>query len=236
MRQRYSASLSSARFSFGVAGGADGFVQAEEREAGGVELVADRVAVLLEQRGFARAVILVALRGAEVTAADLTKPLMDRAGRLLPGEQVVGYPGQPLTVLGGVLDADEPGQAEQHASAFEVVLPAPLVGIDLHRHGNGGPGAVEEGLEAGVLPGPQIAGPEIRFKVRRVINRSPLVIGFPAVLLQGRQIYAVGAKAEFAGGAEVGDNARMRRSSQRSVFKLAATRAVPSMPRALSSP
>src|ERR1035441_1064868 len=96
----------------GIAGGANGFMQPKEGEAGGVELVGHWIAVLLEERGFARAVIFVALRGAEVTAANRAQPLMDRAGRLLPGEQVAGYPGQPLAVLRGVFDAHEPGQTE----------------------------------------------------------------------------------------------------------------------------
>ncbi len=101
-----------------------------------------------------------------MAAAIAREPFLQSAAWLLVKEQVIRDGIQLLTVFRRILQAYQPGQAQKHPRALHAVLPAPTVGISLHRHPNGGLRPVEERLVAGLLVSPQVARPEIRFEVR----------------------------------------------------------------------
>ena len=90
---------------------------------------------------------------------------MDGTGAGLVGEEISGDAAQPLAMFGRIFDADEPREAKEHVGAFEVVLPAPLLRVAAHGHGDRVGGALQEERITGLVEGPEVTGPQC-FAVR----------------------------------------------------------------------
>src|SRR5687768_6491992 len=105
----------------------DGFVQREQREAGGGELIAERIAVLLNERGFGGAVRFIRCRHRKVSAWRVPETLGDRAAWLLRLEQITRNDRDPPPMRRRILHAHEPREAQQHPRPLDVVHPPPLL-------------------------------------------------------------------------------------------------------------
>ncbi len=179
-------------------------MECEQHKAGGIELVAHWIAVLLDERRFAGAVGFVGLGNLIMAAAGPGDPLANRAAGLLAFQQIACHRKQPLAVLRRVLHAHHPRQAQENARPLDVVAPAPAGGIHLHGHRQRVGGLLKKRRIPRPAIGPEITGPQAAFKMRGVVDRVRIMEMLPAVGFQGADINAVSAKALLSGGAEIG--------------------------------
>lgn len=92
-------------------GGRGGLGETDQREIAGVKQIADRIAVRLNEAGFAGVVFGVG----ESALGALGNDLADGARSVLQRHQVRGHWPQPLPMLRGVVHPHQPRQRQQAA-------------------------------------------------------------------------------------------------------------------------
>ena len=193
-----------------IAGGGCRLVQGGKGKIAGIEEIAGRIAIGLDEGRFGGPIGFVAGgRRTPSALSGLANLLADGAAGILGGQQIAGDLAQPGAVPRGVLHPHQPGQRQQHLGPFllDAIGPDPAVGIGGHGHANAAFRLPQEQLETGLPVGPQIAGPQGGLIMRRIADRPSVEVMLPASLLQRSLVDAVRLKAKAAAEPQVGQQA-----------------------------